>query len=58
MTVDEAVALDNDCQNFAAEPYKQDIEEHIENNDQEALIRVSLYNQEVNLWLITNNISP
>ncbi|KAG2194083.1 hypothetical protein INT46_006934 [Mucor plumbeus] len=40
MTVDEAVHLDNDCQNCVTEPYKQDLEEHIENNDQEALIRI------------------
>jgi hypothetical protein len=58
MTVDEAVNLDNDCQNCVTEPYKQDLEEHIENNDQEALIRVSLYNQGVSLWPITNNIRP
>lgn len=58
MTVDEAVDVDNNCQNCAAEPFKQDVEEHIENKDQEALIRVSQYNQGVSLWLITNNISP
>lgn len=49
MTVDEVVGLDNDYQNCAAEPFKQDVEEHIENKDQEALIRVSQYNQGISL---------
>lgn len=41
MKIDEAVAFDPISQKDAAEPYKPEIEEHIENNDQDALMRVS-----------------
>lgn len=43
MTVDEAVVLDHTSQKDVAEPYKPELEEHIENKDQEALMRVSEY---------------
>ena len=41
MTVDEAVVLDHAIQKDVAEPYKPEVEEHIEHKDQEALMRVS-----------------
>ncbi|CAO3650260.1 unnamed protein product [Mucor fragilis] len=39
MTVDEAIVLDHTSEKDVAEPYKPEVEEHIEHKDQDALMR-------------------